>query len=292
VALTVLEVAFLVLFWTWALCAGLFLWNTVLPLSPILRTPDAVGLPSETIQFKATDGMRLEGWKIVADSSKPWIILCHGLGANRSDLLDVAAGLHRAGFNLFLFDFRGHGGSQGRMTSFGWTEQRDLEGALAFLGQQADVPARPYGTYAISMGGAVALMVAARDERLGAIAVESPYTDLGSSLKRHARLLYSWLPPVPFHGFLVSAYRVRFGIWPSRISPAAGAARLGRRPLLVITGGADIRMPPEEAAQLAQQASGPHELLVIQGAGHLEGFSIDPDGYTSRLVRFFEEKLP
>ena len=268
----------------------LFLRNTILPRLPITETPARLNLPFETVRFQATDGTPMEGWKIASQPAHPWIIFCHGLGSNRANLLDIAAGLHTAGFNLFLFDFRGHGGSGGRTTSFGWLEQRDLEGVLVFLGQQPDIPERPYGVYGISMGASVALMVAARDERIGAVAADSPYTNLETSLGRHLSLMYT-LPRVPFLWFILSTYRVRFWIWPRTVSPEESVSKLGRRPLLLIQGARDPRMPLQEAKALFAKATGPKELWVIEEASHLEGFAADPAEYRTRLTKFFRVGL-
>lgn len=289
--MTILEVLFLALFWAWALTALFFLRQTWLPRQPLQLDPSALNLPAETVRFRATDGLSLEGWKIVADPSHPWILLCHGLGTNRTDLLDIAAGLHQAGFNLFLFDFRGHGQAAGRTTSFGWVEQRDLEGALAFLGQQPDVPAKGYGIYGISMGASVALMTAARDERLAAIAVDSPYPNLDESLGRHLGLLFPMLPREPFLTFIRLTYRLRFGVWPSQASPLEAARALSPRPLLLIAGGKDPRMPSEGTQRLFAAASEPKQLWLIEQAGHLEGFTMNPRRYLSRVTDFFKASL-
>ena len=88
--LLLLEVAFLTVFWVWAATAVLFLRNTFLPRLPLAATPESFGLPFQTVQFAATDGMRLEGWRIAEDPDRPWIIVCHGLGTNRGDLLEIA----------------------------------------------------------------------------------------------------------------------------------------------------------------------------------------------------------
>ena len=286
----VLEVVFLLVFWAWVVSAALFLRNTLLPRLPIAVTPATFNLISETVRFQATDGLRLEGGKIRGEPAWPWIILCHGVGSNRADLLDIAAALHEARFNLLLFDFRGHGGSAGRVTSFGWYEQRDLEGALAFLGSQPDIPDRPYGVYGISMGGAVALMGAAEDERIGAVAADSPYTDLEETLERHLTMLYP-VPRIPFAWFVVSTYRLRFGVWPRRISPAESAARLSPRPLLLIHGAQDPRMPAEGARRIFEHAGDPKELWMVEGAGHLEAFHMNPPAYIERLTQFFQSAL-
>ena len=286
----VLEVAFLIVFWTWVFAGALFLRNTILPKAPMWVPPEAEQLPRESVRFQAADGLGLAGWKIPADSSAPWLILCHGLGTTRSDLLAAAVALHEAGFNLFLFDFRAHGESQGRVTSFGWREQRDVEGALAFLGSQPDVPAKPYGIYGLSMGGAAAIMVAARDERIGAVVVDSIYGDLETSIARHLKLLYS-LPRVPFNLMACSTYRLRFGVWPSQMSPKAVVGRLSPRPILFIHGETDPRMPLEHAKSLYEAAREPKELWVIPGGTHLGGLEVAPERYHAKLVQFFRSAL-
>jgi len=264
--------------------------NTILPRLPVTVSPELFSLPSETVRFHSTDGILLEGWKIPAEPDRPWLILCHGVGSNRADLLDIAAGLHAAGFNLLLFDFRAHGGSGGRVTSFGWREQRDLEGALAYLGSQPDVSAKPYGVYGISMGAAVALMVAARDDRLAAVAADSPYPNLEDTLGRHLTLLYP-VPRLPFLWFVLATFRIRFGVWPRDVSPKDAAPQVAPRAVLLIHGAADPRMPTQGTQQIFDAAADPKSLWVIDGAGHLEGYGMAPQAYLERLVAFFQAHL-
>ncbi len=285
-----LEVVFLTIFWSWAACAVLFLRNTFLPRMPLAATPEQFGLPSQSVQFAATDGVRLDGWRIAEDSDRPWIIVCHGMGTNRGDLLDMAAALHCAGFNLFLFDFRAHGTSAGRQSSFGWREQRDLEGALAYLGRQDDIPARGYGLYAVSMGGVIGLSVAARDDRILAVAADSPYTDLQASIEHHLKLLYR-MPRVPFGVFCAWTYRLWFGAWPRQISAVQAAGRLSPRPLLLIAGDIDPRVPLEQTNQILAEARPPKELWLIEGAGHLMGHAMHPQRYVDHVVTWFRSHL-
>ena len=285
-----LEVVFLLVFWSWTFTAVLFLRNTILPRTPVGPVPVVGELPLTLVQFPATDGVRLEGWEIAGDRHHPWVILCHGLGSNRADLLEIAHGLHGAGLNLLLFDFRAHGGSAGRTTSFGWLEQRDLEGALAYLGRQPDVPAVPYGVYGISMGGSVALMVAAQDERIGAVAVDSPYTDLESTLWHHLRLMYP-LPQTPFLWYVLATYRLRFGIWPRDVSPLQSIATISPRPLFLIHGASDPRMPVEGTQAMFERATQPKQRWIVQDAGHLEAYAVDPQTYMQRLAQFFTSSL-
>lgn len=198
--------------------------------------------------------------------------------------------LFQAHYNLLLFDFRAHGESEGRMTSFGWREQGDLEGALAFLGKQPEIPPRPYGVFGISMGGAVALMVSAKDERIGAVVVDSVHANLEESLGHHIRLLYR-LPEIPFLFFISSAYRTWFGVWPRHMSPLHTIRHTSPRPVMLIAGDNDPRIPVKQTRRLFEAASKPKELWLVQGAGHLEALSREPETYRSRLTVFFDSNL-
>ena len=66
---------------------------------------------------------------------------------------------------------------------------------------------------------------------------------------------------------------------------------LGRRSLLLIAGGSDPRVPASEAQEILARTSGPKDLFIIQGAGHLEGYAYAPEEYVARLVGFFGSSL-
>lgn len=269
-------------------CSILFLRSLVLPHQPVIP-PEFSRVTPQSVRFKATDGVWLGGWKILSDPARPWLILCHGLGTNRADLFPLAEALAASGFNLFLFDFRAHGESQGRLTSLGWREQRDLEGALAFLGAQEDVPDRRYGLLGVSMGAAVGLMVAARDERIGAVVAEGSYVSLDAALRQELRLRS--LPVIPCLWFLRWTYRLWFGARVSRISPAAVIAQISPRPVLLIHGGLDHRVPAGDAQRLADATGQPKVFWTVPHAAHLGACQVDPEAYLGKIVSFFESNL-
>jgi len=290
--LLVTEIVFLIVFWSWAVCAAVFLRQTLvrrtLQAEPV--TPELFSLPAEPITFPATDGARLAGWAIRSDDpERAWIICCHGLEHSAGSLLEVALGLHMAGFNLLLFDFRGHGASAGRTTSFGWTEQRDLEGALAYLGRLNDVPARPYGVYGVSMGAAVALLVGARDERIGAVVADSPYANLREMLAGYLKARYPYAPRWPVLAYLELTYRLRYGAWPSRVAPERAAREFQERRLLLIGGTEDKRTPSEGLRKIAAAVKGGSaQLWLVPKSGHLESFSANRRRYLERVAGFLD----
>ncbi len=244
----------------------------------------------QSVRFQSTDGLWISGWTLRTSGYSPWIIFCPGLGTNRADLLEIAEGLYRAGYHILMFDFRAHGESEGRATSFGWLERRDLEGALAFVGSLDTAHDYPHGAFGMSMGGSVALMVAADDERLGAVAVDSPYHNLEDSLALHLKLLYR-LPRWPFLSLIALTYRIRFGAWLAQMSPIDAIEQIGPRPVLIIHGEDDRRIPPETIQALANRAKPPKELWTIREASHLGGFHMDSNAYRRRLIQFFDRAL-
>lgn len=282
---------------TFTLGLGLFVFtflllfrNTLLSRWPDKNLPSAFDLPCEEVKFLSRDKLQLGGWLILSNKNSPAIILCHGLGTNKSDLLGLAQFLYKADFNIFLFDFRGHGESQGRVTSFGYLEQRDLVGAIDYLVRRPDLENKNLGVFGLSMGAAVAIMAAAKDPRVKAVVSESAYKDLYSSMLHHAKVFYS-LPKFPFNIFLRLAYILRFGYAPERVSPQETIAQISPRAVFIINGEKDNETTPENAYRLFEKAGQPKELWVIPGAGHGESYGLYSDEYQNKIVEFFKKNL-
>ena len=83
--------------------------------SPVIgMLPSEAGLQFEDVFFTASDGVRLNGWFVPAPGAGVTILMCHGNGGNISDRVWALKQLHDAGFNAFIFDYRGYGRSTGR----------------------------------------------------------------------------------------------------------------------------------------------------------------------------------
>ncbi|MBI4356058.1 MAG: alpha/beta hydrolase [Candidatus Omnitrophica bacterium] len=270
----------------------LLLRQTRLPKAPLIGDPGDYLCAFESVRFTATDGVPLAGWFIRQPSSaRPVIVVCHGLGTNRSDVLDAAAAFAKGGgYQVLAFDFRGHGESGGRVSSFGYWEQRDLAGALAYLRGRPDLQPATFGVFGISMGGAVAVMTAGRDTGIHAIAADSLFPNLAESIRVHLRLMYPWLAwAVTPLVWLV--YWLQFGIWPSAVSPLQSASAIAPRPLLLIHGEVDPRMPLSGARAVFQAAKEPKELWVIPGALHFAGYAVTGEAYHRHILDFFQRAL-
>jgi pimeloyl-ACP methyl ester carboxylesterase len=90
--------------------------------------------------------------------------------------------LQRAGFNLLLFDFRGHGASGGTGSTLGSEEAYDVQGAIDFLRTRRDLPADRIGVWGVGMGAYAAILAAPERKQVVALALDSAYPDIQTFL--------------------------------------------------------------------------------------------------------------
>src|SRR3989344_2914892 len=142
-------------------------------------TPETYGLNFERIEIKASDGIKLAGWLIPDAGNRqgaPAIIILHGNGADKSDMLSFAKALHEK-FTVLLMDLRYFGESGGKYSTIGFKERGDASRAIDFLESRGFTK---IGIFGFSLGGAVAIMTAHEDNRILAAAAYASHTDLRS----------------------------------------------------------------------------------------------------------------
>lgn len=244
-------------------------------------TPSDFSVSHESVTFTASDGVKLSGWFIPSTrgtSSVPTVIFAHGYPAEKGDLLPFALQF-RDSFNLFLFDFRSFGDSEGSVTTIGQRERRDMHAAITHLASR-DI--EQIGIWGFSMGGAVALMSAAEHEAVDAVVSEASYANLALIAKQQF-----FIPGV--RALLVSVLdgwaRIIYDV--SLRTPAPDkAVATTETPTLITHGLADPVIPVDHARRL-RAAAGANEQVSVwvrTGGGH-GGFS---STYTNRVRAFLQ----
>ena len=171
-----------------ALAASIWLVYTASqpPKTAYLVTPEKYGQLS-TRGAKVTDetwsnrdGSQSRGWLLRGMENAPAVILLHRYGADRSHVLDLGVKLNEAtNFTVLMPDERGHGSNPSvQSSSFGGCETDDILGSLEFLRglkTEAQTPliGQSIGIYGVEMGALVALSIAAKDEYVKALALDS-----------------------------------------------------------------------------------------------------------------------
>jgi len=266
---------------------------TKIPFLATPYVPEDYGLAHEDVSFTSHDGLKLTGWFLPARSpSTVTLVVLHGLGSNAGDMLLNTLGLARAGaWNLFYLNFRGHADSQGRLTSLGPLELRDLESALAFMKKAKPEAMRRLGIYGHSLGGAVAIVGASRHPEFEAVIAESPFATAEGTIGRFSRIFYG-IPAFPFMTLAMIFAGLRLGVSIRAFSPLREIGKIAPRPLLLIHAERDLRMPFEDMQALMAAAGEPKELWVVPGADHGEPWMVAKEEFEQRLVAFFRKVFP
>jgi fermentation-respiration switch protein FrsA (DUF1100 family) len=268
-------------------------WLTVRSLPrKMTETPARRGMPFEAVSFTSADGTRLAGWFIPAGrkTARGVILLCHGIDNSRLQMLDQAAMLRRHGYAVFLFDFRARGESGGDRCTIGCRETDDLLAAIGCVRARPDCRALPLGVLGQSMGGAVALMGAARSREVRAVVAESPFARLDHAVNNHFRAKLGILAPAFAAPTQWIGERL-IGTRCAEVAPVAEIGRIAPRPVLLIQDGADCLCPPEETRALMAAAGNPKELWTVPKADHIMALPTAPEEYERRVTAFFDRAM-
>jgi pimeloyl-ACP methyl ester carboxylesterase len=138
-----------------------------------LNATDFPGRPEE-FAFTVPGGVQRTGWFFPGLRGAPTVVLCHGYGSSRSELLTLATSIQDRQYNVFIFDFVGHGPNKG-YTTMGFQEVRELRAALDGLAQRDDVNKNSFAIWGTNLGAYAALAVAEKDPAIHALILESVY---------------------------------------------------------------------------------------------------------------------
>lgn len=184
----------------------------------------------------------------------PCVVACHGLGASKDSEKYLLLGREfpKEGLALARFDFRGCGESDGAYAETTVAGRiRDLEGVLDFLSQSPALNGR-FGVLGSSMGGYVALFVAAgRRLSLPVVTWNAPASLRG--LERHRSDDIAELG----RAFLEELRAGQYSDAPSGVSCC-----------LTIQADRDEVVPPSHGRLLFERAADPRELALLTGADH------------------------
>ena len=269
--------AVIISFWATGCMERLFYHPT---RGPTVAPPEVSG--AQSVNFTSSDGTRLHGWFIPATDGTPveragTILHVHGNAGNIEGHVWFTQFLPAAGFNLFIFDFRGYGRSEGTARQRG-PLIADTNAAVDELLARADVDARSLGLFAHSLGGAIGLNVMAERPELRSALVMSAF----SSWRDIAADAVGGDPPGP-----VSRFMARVLIKDDhRADVAIGGID---RPILIIHGTDDRIVPARHGRRLAD--AGPTaQLIEIDGGDHNDMRSSHPE-VDDLVINFFRRTL-
>jgi dipeptidyl aminopeptidase/acylaminoacyl peptidase len=277
-----------------AQCGGRFVGST--PASFTAEELDATPylMPSyEEVAFESRGDpdVRISGWWVAgAATDGPTVVVVHGLNScKRSPTVLLPAGmLHRAGYNVLLIDLRNEGDStvtNGRFAG-GVLEYKDVLGAWDWVRKVKGVPSGRIGLLGMSMGAASALIAMGQEPAVAAVWEDSSFSDINVAISDEvARNGFpTFLAPAA-----IMVGRLE-GVDITAMGPLDAVARLNGRPIAIVHGTADTRMPVKHAYALIQAVKdhgGDPYTWLVDGVDHTRAVYAQPVEYESRLAEFF-----
>ncbi|MDH3217923.1 MAG: alpha/beta hydrolase [Gammaproteobacteria bacterium] len=234
----------------------------------LAATPQRIGLVFEDVDLLTSDRVRLHGWFIPADNARGTLLFFHGNAGNISHRLDSIAIFNRMNLDVFIFDYRGYGQSQGKVSETG--TYRDAEAAWSYLTGTRGIDPDKVIVFGRSLGSSIAAWLASRHTP-AALILESSFSSVPSMAQR----LYPFLP-------------VR---WLSKFSydtrQYVGALAC---PLLVVHSRNDEIIPYAEGRLVFDAAPADKQFLDLRG-GHNDGFLVSGEAYIDGLRSFIDSSL-
>lgn len=288
----------LVLAMTWLVTSAYF---STLIAQPSWRRPDPIAHAQaiETLRsaaegsaFEATtgDGLVLRGLHLPARAANDrFVVMLHGYGGNLLEYQVQYAFWRDLGFDVFLFDQRGSGASDGDFLSAGLLESSDL---LAVMAQARKLmpSGATGGVYGRSGGGATAVMYAGQGGDADFLVVDCAYSSFSQQLLERLSADYGLLPE-PLHRPMLATtllwVRGRFGIDLAQAEPLRVAPAI-RMPTLFVTTEEDTYVNPQMTRDLHAAVVAPKHLRVFPTGWHGAAMHDHASTYRDEVTRFLQ----
>jgi fermentation-respiration switch protein FrsA (DUF1100 family) len=241
-------------------CTGVFFQ----PHHIQVRTPDKLGLNYEDVYFESRDGIRLHGWFLPAEApAQGTIFFLHGNAENISTHIGAVYWLPKQHFNVFIFDYRGYGLSEGAPSLPGAVG--DVESAFTWLLSRKDIDPKRVVVFGQSLGGSLATYFTATTLHradIKALVVESAFSSYRDiTREKLASFWLTWPLQYPLSWTVDDEF-----------SPIRVIGKVSPIPLLVIHGDADNIVPIAHGRRLYDAAGEPKEFWVVAGGNHIDAF--------------------
>lgn len=245
-------------------------------------------------EWDNSDGTKASGWFLRGISGAPAIVLNHGYGKNRAELLNLGVKLCESGYHVLLPDLRGHGNSTVSYSSLGVYEKGDLIAAINYLKAKKNtqgqlmVDGSRVGVYGVSLGGYSALTAAAENPTIKVIVADSVYPKPGWLTQSVLKEMFNYAPPVMNQLANLGLRSYFWGQYDEGSAEEALSKFKGQK-LWLVTNQANTPAAADTnqtTLDLFQQAQFPREILRVERPR-----SEAQDAYDDRIVGVFRKDL-
>lgn len=257
------------------------------------KTPGDLGLEYENVEFDSKDGTALKGWFLSSEDSEETVVLIHGYGGTKENFLEEDLSfLLDEGYNVFMFDLRGHGESEDSFTTFGLEEKEDVLAAIKFLKEEKSKRAEKIYAIGYSMGASSLLRAASRTEKIDKIVSDSGFSDFETVIRNKKSALQGHLPFLfsLFPSLCISLAEKIIGIEVEDLNVSREVGEI-KNPVFIIHSRGDQILDVDNAFELYNKAKEPKYLWVENSPDHIEIHKNFPEKYKRKISKFLRGDL-
>jgi pimeloyl-ACP methyl ester carboxylesterase len=243
---------------------------------------------AERVRIPVAESDSLDGW-LLRGTAPGVIVLFHGYGRKHDRVWRYAQFLEHDGWTMLTVDFRSSRGSNRLPTTLGHHELEDAEAVWTWMRHQPWGRRQPAGVLGESLGGSVALLLAARHDDVLAVVADCPFAS-GERVLEDTFRRKAGLPPWPAVPIARALGRAVTGYDPGEVDVIAAARELTDRPLYFIHATKDDRMAAGQARDL-WKAAGAKDPIWLVDTGHNEAWQREREAYEAHIAAFFEAHL-
>ncbi len=258
-------------------CTGMFFT----PGREFVNDGAVLDLHPQDVYFRSSDGVKLHGWFLDSPRDCGKILLMHGNVENISTHVRINLWLVREGFDLFIFDYRGYGRSEGEAEVDGL--HRDAEAALEKFLSMPGVGKEKIIVLGQSLGGAIAVYTLANSaykDRVRLLVIDSAFS--GYRMIAREKMMETSVLAWPFKYPLSLLVQDHYSPvrWIKKVSPV---------PILILHGQQDDIVPVRHGSILFGAAPEPKQFWLTTMPGHVQ--SLSDDGVRERFLEFVDAAL-
>jgi fermentation-respiration switch protein FrsA (DUF1100 family) len=253
-------------------------------------SPFELQVDYERVSFPTADGSTLSGWLFPRPGERRVVLTMSGYRGRKEDMLGISSYLWRNGYNVMLFDYRGHGVQRTKkdLLTLGHRELEDFQAALSYIQQRFEQPL--IGALGGSMGAAVAVVAAARHKEILAVWSDSAFASQRDVIA-HGWQTVTHLPTWPVVDVAEGIFKARTGHGWNEFAPVKEIAQIAPRPVYIVHGANDSVAPVSDAYALYEAAAGPKELWIEDDLEHCGVYFYNREEYSRRVLDFFNQYL-
>lgn len=234
--------------------------------------------------IKSFDGYELHAYylKNIKETNK-YIIISHGHTDNHYGSLKYTKIYLELGFNVIIYDLRGHGSNEETICTYSVRERKDLDVIIKDTYERYG-NVEYLGIHGESLGGATSIAVLENKPKIDFVVDDCGFADISEVFKGAIQGVPKFMVDVAS-----ACTKLRYGYSYKQMRPVECLTE-NTIPLCCIHGKDDGFILPEHASKFQNATKGYCEVNLIDGASHAASVLTDPVKY-KKIVEEFLEKI-